>query len=432
MDMEKMHPEFINRLAKNYADYRADLLLKDRQELIDGADRIAKTEEVFRYFNEGYLTESEMAYFLKFQNPLEVAADHWNDCTFELDALGALIADVVDKGDDLTLYPLEEDAPVEKPDGLQKFMNVNLEQIFTQILAQKTAFYQKDLTYALDTMREGAATDDPAKRNFVVIFRQSGVDCLNERDMFIAGTRSYNTCQYYHRMTREPVLAYSVELLGNGRNGLRGNLYQQDQHRMAQFAERASSPYTDVTVTFLDGREVRIPEKEYNYETIPSLKYHYGDILDTRNEADDESVVQGAIKREHERRERMPRGHIATHVVKLEKSRIQTEADRLASALQSLTEPNTPDKTHFMVEVSPYFLPLASDKDMNQLYAKVKEQVKQPLYFDRPEGKEGLYVFMRREERTQDQTHKPSIKKQLAAKPVPGSQPSKPKNKEAR
>ena len=112
MDMEKMHPEFINRLAKNYADYRADLLLKDRQELIDGADRIAKTEEVFRYFNEGYLTESEMAYFLKFQNPLEVAADHWNDCTFELDALGALIADVVDKGDDLTLYPLEEDAPV--------------------------------------------------------------------------------------------------------------------------------------------------------------------------------------------------------------------------------------------------------------------------------------------------------------------------------
>lgn len=289
------------------------------------------------------------------------------------------------------------------------------------------------MTYALDTMREGAATEDPAKRNFVVIFRQSGVECLNERDMFIAGTRSYNTCQYYHRQTREPVLAYSVELLGDGKNGLRANLYQQDQHQMAKFTERASSPYTDVTVTFIGGKEVRIPEKEYNYETIPSLKYHYGDIMDTRNEADDESVVQGALRREHDRRERMPKGHIAVHVQKLEVSRIQTEADRLASKLQSLTEPNTPDKTHFMVEVSPYFLPLASQDDMHRLFQKVQEQVKQPMYIAQPDGERGQYFFMRREERAQEQTHKPSIKEQLAAKPVPGDKPAaKSKEREVR
>ena len=369
---------------------------------------------------------------IQFQNPLEVAADHWNDCTFELDALGAVITDAVDKEDDLTLYPLAADAPLAKPDGLQKFMDVDLETILPQIMAQKTAFYQTDLGYALNDMRLGAVTDDPSKRNFVVIFRQSGVECLNERDMFIAGTRSYNTCQFYHRQTREPVLAYSVELLGDGTNGLRANLYQQDQHQMAHFSERASSPYTDVTVTFFGGRDVRIPEKEYNYETIPNLKYHYGDILDTRNEADDESVVQGAIKREHERRERMPKGHIAVHVVELEKSRIQTEADRLASALQSMTEPNAPDKTHFMVEVSPFFLPLASNDDMYQLFAKVKEQVKQPLYIDQVEGKQGKYFFMRREERTQEQTQKPSIKEQLSAKPATSGQPTKPKDKGAR
>lgn len=363
-----------------------------------------------------------MTYFLNFQNPLEVAVDHWESCNFELDALGALMADVVDKEDDLTLYPLAADAPEQKPDGLQKFMDVDLELVLPQIRAQKTAFYQKDLTYALDTMREGAATEDPAKRNFVLIFRQSGVECLNERDMMIAGTRSYNTCQYYHRMTREAVLAYSVELLGDGKDGLRANLYQQDQHQMAKFAERASSPYTDVTVTFFSGKEVRVPEKEYNFETIPGLKYHYGDIMDTRHEADDESVVQGALRREHERRERMPKGHIAVHVQALEESRIQTEADRLASALQSLTEPNTPDKTHFMAEVSLYFLPLASQDDMFRLFQKVQEQVKQPMYIAQVDGKQGQYFFMRREERAQK--HKPSIKEQLAVKPVPGDHPT--------
>lgn len=433
MDLEKRYQQLLDRVTENYADYRAGLLLKDRQELIDGADRIAKTAEVFQYFTTKPLMETEVDYFLNFQNPLEVAADHWESCEFELDALGAVIADAVDKADDLTLYPLAVDAPEQKSDGLQKFMNVDLETIFPQIMAQKTAFYQTDLNYALDAMREGAATEDPAKRNFVVIFRQSGVECLNERDMFIAGTRSYNTCQYYHRHTREPVLAYSVELLGDGKNGLRANLYQQDQHQMAKFAERASSPYTDVTISFIGGKEVRIPEKEYNYETIPGLKYHYGDIADTRNEADDESVVQGALHREHERRERMPRGHIAVHVQGLEQSRIQTEADRLISELQSLTEPNTPDGTHFMAEVSPYFLPLASQDDMFRLLEKVRDQVKQPMYIAQAEGKHGQYFFMRREERTQEQTHKPSIKEQLAAKPVPGDKSAKkPQDREVR
>ena len=431
MDLEKLYQQLLDRVTENYADYRAELLLKDRQELIDGADRIAKTAEVFQYFTTKPLRETEVEYFLNFQNPLEVAVDPWESCNFELDALGAVIADVVDKADDLTLYPLEADAPEQKPDGLQKFMDVDLEKVFPQIRAQKTTFYQNDLNYALDTMCEGVVTDDPAKRNFVVIFRQSGVECLNERDMLIAGTRSYNTCQYYHRMTREPVLAYSVELLGDGKNGLRANLYQQDQHQMAKFTERASSPYTDVTVTFIGGKEVRIPEKEYNYETIPGLKYHYGDIADTRNEPDDESVVQGALRREHERRERMPRGHIAVHVQALEEARIQTEADRLASALQNLTEPNTPDKTHFMAEVSPYFLPLASQDDMYRLFQKVQEQVKQPMYISQVDGKRGQYFFMRREERTQE--HKPSIKAQLAAQPVPGDKPAtKPKEREVR
>lgn len=423
MDLEQSRRQLIDRLTENCADYRAELLLKDRQELIDGADRIVKTSEVFQYFTGHPLTEAEVEYFLNFQNPLEVAVDHWESCHFELDALGAVIADIVDKEDDLTLYPLAADAPEQKPDGLQKFMDVDLETVLPQIRAQKTAFYQNDLNYALDAMREGTVTDDPAKRNFVVIFRQSGVECLNERDMMIDGTRSYNTCQYYHTMTKEAVLAYSVELLGDGSNGLRGNLYQQDQHQMAKFAERASSPYTDVTVTFFSGRQVRVPEKEYNFETIPHLKYHYGDILDTRHEADDESVVQGALRREHERRERMPKGHIAVHVQELEEARIQTEADRLASELQNLTEPNTPDKTHFMAEISLYFLPLASQDDMFRLFQKVQEQVKQPMYIAPVEGKKGQYFFMRREERTQE--HKPSIKEQLAAKPVPGDHPIK-------
>ena len=434
MDMEKSRQQLIDRLTENYADYRAELLLKDRQELIDGADRIAKTAEVFQYFTQHHPTEPEVAYFLQFQNPLEVAADHWASCEFELDALGAVMADTADKAEDLTLYPLAADAPERKPDGLQKFVDVDLETILPQIMAQKTAFHQKDLSYALDAMRQGIATDDPAKRNFVVIFRENGVDSLNERDMFIAGTRGYNLCQYYHRHTREPVLAYSVELTGSDKDSLRGNLYQQDNHRLAEYAGRAASPYTDVTVTFAGGKEVRLPEKEFRYEKAADLKYLHGSIKEVRNEAEDETVVQGAVKREHDRRREMPRGYFAVHLQALDEQRIQAEADRLSAALTDLKQPNSPDKEQFMAEISVYFLPLASQHDMNRLYEKVQKQVGQPVYFSPPDNTGKRYIVMRREERAQEQPErKPSIKAQLSAKPVPGDNPAaKTKDREVR
>lgn len=434
MDTEKLRRQLIDRITENYSGYRANLLLKDRQELIDGAGRIADTATVFHHMTDRSYTDQELEYLLKFQNPLEVVTEHWADYELTPDVLDTLIADVIDRQDDLTLFPLAADAPAKKPESLRKFMNVDLETVLPQIMKQKTAFYQTDLNYALDAMREGAASGDPAKQNFALIFRQSGVECLNERDMFIGGTRSFNTLQFYHTQTREPVLAYSVELTGNGKGGLRGNLYQQDNHRLAEFAERTASPYTDVTVTFMDGKEVRLPEKEFRYEKAADLKYLYGSIKEVRNEAEDETVVQGAVRREHDRRQEMPRGYFAVHLQALDEQRIQDEADRLSAALTDLKQPNAPDKEQFMAEISVYFLPLASQHDLNRLYEKVRDQVGPAVYITPPDDTHKRYFVMRREERTQEQPgRKPSIKAQLSAKPVPGDKPAaKNKDREVR
>lgn len=49
MDTEKLRRQLIDRITENYREYRANLLLKDRQELIDGAGRIADTALVFQH-----------------------------------------------------------------------------------------------------------------------------------------------------------------------------------------------------------------------------------------------------------------------------------------------------------------------------------------------------------------------------------------------
>ena len=171
MDTEKLRRQLIDRITENYREYRANLLLKDRQELIDGAGRIADTALVFQHMADRSYKDGELEYLLKFQNPLEVVTEHWADYELMPDVLDALIADATDRQDDLTLFPLAADASAQKPDSLRKFLNVDLETVLPQIMKQKTAFYQTDLNYALDAMREGAASGDPAKQNFVQIGR---------------------------------------------------------------------------------------------------------------------------------------------------------------------------------------------------------------------------------------------------------------------
>lgn len=116
MGLETMRQQLMKRVADNYAQYRAGLLLKERQELIDGADRIAKTAEVIQYLSEWKCSEQELSYLLKFQNPLEVVTDRWENCTFDLDALGALVTDMADREVELTDYPLMPESLLE--DGL--------------------------------------------------------------------------------------------------------------------------------------------------------------------------------------------------------------------------------------------------------------------------------------------------------------------------
>ena len=64
MDTEKLRRQLIDRITDNYSEYRASLLLKDRQELIDGAGRIADTATVFQHLADRSYKEEELEYLL--------------------------------------------------------------------------------------------------------------------------------------------------------------------------------------------------------------------------------------------------------------------------------------------------------------------------------------------------------------------------------
>ena len=94
-------------------------------------------------------------------------------------------------------------------------------------------------------------------------------------------------------------------------------------------------------------------------------------------------------------------------------SRIETEARRIVDKLKDLSAPNSPNKTHFMVEISPYFAAIASTKDNDRLFAMLPYK---SLCFTGIKDRHGVYAMINRDEGRDVSIRRPrpSIRKQLS------------------
>ena len=113
----------------------------------------------------------------------------------------------------------------------------------------------------------------------------------------------------------------------------------------------------------------------------------------------------------------------------LTKEDIQAEAARLLRRLQSEREPNSPNGTHFMAQISPDFLIRASTKDHDRLFALLPFK---SLSFSTLKDREGIFAFIQKDE-NRDQPlrqRKPSVRKKLQKTQAEPESPALSKGKE--
>jgi len=69
------------RIERNYADFKADMLMLDSEDVYAMAHRIAVVEDAYHQMigEDGLLDTDETIYLLKFYNPLEMIADALQD-----------------------------------------------------------------------------------------------------------------------------------------------------------------------------------------------------------------------------------------------------------------------------------------------------------------------------------------------------------------
>ena len=113
----------------------------------------------------------------------------------------------------------------------------------------------------------------------------------------------------------------------------------------------------------------------------------------------------------------------------LTKEDIKAEASNILSKFQSEREPNSPNGTHFMAQISPDFLARANTKATDRLMSMLPFQT---LSFSKLEGREGMFALISKDENRFQKLvlRKPSVRKKLQEKSDAPKPPATKKAKE--
>ena len=293
---------------------------------------------------------------------------------------------------------------------MNKFENVDVIASLDAIMRQNTAFYQNDFDIDKRILQEAAARPAAEDKKILWLSRPSGTCCFRERDVFLKDTRQHNTWRFYGEQTRDKILAYAVELTGIEQGKIKGNLYELDYPQHFRRVAEKSVPADNYTLIYEHGERTQPAGQYFDGNPDPQL----GKFERFEAQPNDPEALQEVLKAERRSREPLAPGDFKAHIAALHDSRIETEARRVAAQMKSLQEPNSPHKTHFMVELSPTFMQLASSKDTDRLFSMLPYKT---LSFSKIEGRHGTYALIDKNENrgTDIRRVRPSIRAQLAA-----------------
>jgi hypothetical protein len=219
---------------------------------------------------------------------------------------------------------------------------------------------------------------------------------------------------------------YAIELTGTERGKIKGNLYELDYAKHYERVKEKELPADTVKLIYEHG-EREIPAGQF-FNGNPD--YELGKFERFEAVPNDPDALQSLLQEERRSREQLPPGDFKAHIAALRDGLIETEARRIVREMKRHDTPNSPNKTHFMVELSPAFMQLAATKDTDRLFSMLPYKT---LAFSKIEGRHGTYALIDKGENRDRKIRKPrpSIRAQLKAdkaKTAPKKAAAKTKN----
>ena len=220
----------------------------------------------------------------------------------------------------------------------------------------------------------------------------------------------HNTWKFYGEQTRDRVLAYAVELTGVQDGKITGNLYELDYQQHYKHVTKQALPADNYMLVYEHGEREQPAARPFDASTDPQL----GKFERFKAIPNDPEALQSLLREERNSREQsaVP-GDLETHTAALRDGLIETEARRIVGKIKELSNPNSTDKSHFMVELSPYFTQIATTKDTDRLFSMLPYKT---LSFSQIKDRHGTYALIGKDENRDREVRKPrsSVRAQLA------------------
>lgn len=296
---------------------------------------------------------------------------------------------------------------------LQKFENVDVIASLEAIMKQNTAFYQSDFDIDKEIIKRAAESPNAGDKMLLWFSRPSGTCCFRERDVFLKDTRQHNTWRFYGEQTRDTILAYAVELTGTEQEKIKGNLYELDYLQHFREVIEKSIPADNYTLIYEHGELTKPAGQYFDGDTDPQL----GKFIRFEAQPNDPEALKSLLREQQKKRTSHTQRDFQLHIAALHDRQIETEARRIVENVKGLGEPDSPEKTHCAVELSPYFVPLATDKDMERLLSMLPYK---SLSLSTLEGRHGVYALIDKSERKKEMKQSPpSVRAQLQTEKSP-------------
>lgn len=309
---------------------------------------------------------------------------------------------------------------------LSKFEDMDVFASLHAIMKQNTGFYQSDFEIDKEIIQKAAASPNREDKTLLWLSRPSGTHCFRERDVFLKDTRPYNTWKFHGEQTRDRILAYAVELTGRERGKIRGNLYELDYATHFRHVREQALPADTVTLFYERGERSQPTNRYLGGSPDPQ----YGAFLRFEVQPNAPEALRDLLQEERRSREQLSPGDFKAHIAALRDGLIEAEARRIVAEMKRQYRPNSPNKTHYMTELAPAFMMLASSRDVDRLFSLLPYKT---LTFSNLKDRHGTYALIGKDENRDKDIRKPrpSIRAQLAAdkeKAAPKKAAAKTKN----
>ena len=131
---------------------------------------------------------------------------------------------------------------------MRKFANVDIIDALAAVMEQNTKHYKTDFEYDKEMFISAAQSKEPDDKTMLWLSRESGTQCVQEREAFISGSEAHGSWTYFQG--RRNIAAFAVEIAGMKGGRPVGTLYELDFDRHAERVKRAALPRANAPGAF--------------------------------------------------------------------------------------------------------------------------------------------------------------------------------------